>query len=68
MKLLWLAFAAVMLAGCAVVPVPGPYVAPNVSIGVGVPVYRHGYRHGGYYRHPYYGRGHYHRHPYYRGW
>ena len=62
MKLTWVvALAALMLAGCAVVPVapyPDPYVAaPGVSIGVGVgvPVYRGGYHHEhGYYRGPYY--------------
>ena len=63
MKVIWLALAAVLLAGCAVVPVPAPYASPGVSVGVGVPVYgpyrgypyRHRhypYRHGPYrYRH-----------------
>ena len=55
MKLLWVALAAVLLAGCAVVPAyPDPYVfgpSVGVGVGVGVPVYRGGY-------------GHYHRH----GW
>ena len=64
MKLIMVALAAVLLSGCAVVPVP---VVPDVSIGVGVPVYRHGgYRYGPY-RRPHYGRGYYGR-PYYRGW
>ena len=63
MKLLWVALAAVLLSGCAIVPASYPYAAVpepgvNVGVGVGVPVYR-----GGYYRHPYY------RYPYYRrGW
>ena len=66
MKLILVALAAVLLSGCAVVPVPAPYVVgPDVSIGVGVPVYRHGYRRGHYPRRPYYGHG---RYPYYRGW
>ena len=60
MKLLWAALAAVLLAGCAIVPAY-PVVEPSVSVGVGVPVYHGGYGH----RHGYYG----HRHPYYRrGW
>jgi hypothetical protein len=64
MKLLWVALAAVLMAGCAVVPAPYPYAAPGVSVGVGVgvPVYRGGfhrhrpYRHGhhGHYGRPYY--------------
>jgi hypothetical protein len=68
MRLLMVALAALMLAGCAVVPVPAPvpyggYVAPGVSVGIGVgPVYGGGYRH-----YPY--RGYYGRHPYaYRYW
>ena len=62
MKWVLVALAAVMFAGCAVVPAPYPYAAvpePGVSVGVGVgvPVYR-----GGYYGHyPY-------RHGYYRRW
>jgi hypothetical protein len=62
MKLIWVAIAAVLLSGCAVVPVP---VAPDVSVGVGVPIYRGGYGHGHYRRH--YGHGPYGR-PYYRRW
>ena len=54
MKLLWVALAAVLLAGCAVVPAPYPdpyVVGPSVGVGVGigVPVYRGGY---GHYHHP----------------
>ena len=65
MKLIWVALSALLVSGCAVVPVP---VAPHVSIGVGVPVpvYRHGGYHGHYHRR-HYGRGYYGR-PYYRGW
>ena len=65
MKYLWVALAAVLMAGCAVVPAPYPYAAPGVSVGVGVgvPIYRGGhrpyYRHGyGHYGHGYYGRRH----------
>jgi hypothetical protein len=48
MKLLLVALAALVFAGCAVVPVPAPvpfgYVSPGVSVDVGVgPVYRGGY-------------------------
>ena len=66
MKFLWAALAAVLLAGCAVVPTPYPYASPGVSVGVGVGVpaygygpypYRgYGYRRG-YYGHPYPRRG-----------
>lgn len=72
MKLLWLALAPLLLAGCAVVPAPYPYAAPGVSVGIGipapVPVYRRGYRqhHHGHYGHPSYG--HYYGRRYYRGW
>jgi hypothetical protein len=75
MKLLWVALAALVLSGCAVVPAPYPYgVGPEVSVGVGVgvpvgvPVHRHGYSRGSY--RPYYGRG-YHGHygpPRHRRW
>jgi hypothetical protein len=70
MKLVWVALAALLVAGCAVVPAPYPYdpylAAPSVSIGVGVPVYRGGYGHRHHYRrghrpHGYYGRPHHHR-------
>ena len=64
MKFLWVALAAFLLAGCAVVPVPFP--APGVGVGVGVPVYRGGYGHRPYYRHGH-GHGYYGRRPY-RGW
>ena len=59
MKLVWVALAAVLLAGCAVVPAPNPYdpyvAAPSVGVGVGigVPVYR-----GGYGPHHHHGWGH----------
>ena len=61
MKYLWVALVAVLLAGCAVVPVePYGYASPSVSVGVGVPVYRPAYgpSYGSYYRYrpyPYYG-------------
>jgi len=53
MKLLCAALAAMLLAGCAIVPAPYPYASPGVSVGVGVgvPVYGH-YRYGSY---PYHG-------------
>ena len=63
MKYLLAAVAAIMLAGCAIVPVPVPGV--NIGVGPGAPVYRSGYP---YHRHPYDG----HRYPYGRpygyGW
>ena len=63
MKYLWVALAAVLLAGCAVVPVePYGYASPSVSVGVGAPVYRPYY--GPYYGGPYYGP-YYHPNPYY---
>lgn len=60
MKYLWVALAAVLLAGCVVVPVePYGYASPSVGVGVGVPVYRpysYGPYYGPYYRpYPYYG-------------
>ena len=58
MKLLWVALAAVLLSGCAIVPASYPYAAvpePGVNVGVGVPVYSGGY---------YYHRGG----PYWRRW
>jgi hypothetical protein len=68
MRLAWVVLAAVVLAGCAVVPVPYPYdpyvAAPSVSVGVGVPVYRggHGHRHHHHWGHRGYGgHGHYRR-------
>ena len=66
MKYLWVALAAAMLSGCAVVPVPYPYAAvpePSVSVGVSVPVYRG----GGYYR-GHYGGPHGYGRPHYRRW
>ena len=63
MKFLWIALAAGVMAGCAVVPYP--YAAPGVSVGVGVPVYRGGYHRGPYHRHGHYG--HYGR-PHHRRW
>ena len=59
MKLLWAALAAMLMAGCAIVPAPYPYASPGVSVGVGVgvPVYGYGYRHYPYYRRGYYGPG-----------
>jgi hypothetical protein len=67
MRLLWVALAAVLLAGCAVVPAPYPYAAPGVSVGVGVgvPVYRGGYHGHRYHRHRYHGP---HGRPHYRRW
>jgi hypothetical protein len=67
MKLLWVALAAVLLTGCAVVPAPYPYAAPGVSVGVGVgvPVYRGGYHGHRYHRHRYHGP---HGRPHYRRW
>jgi hypothetical protein len=61
MKVLWIALAASMLAGCAVVPLGGyPYAAvpaPGVSVGVGVavPIYRPHYYYRGYYGRRYHG-------------
>ena len=52
MKVLLIALTALMLAGCAVVPLGYPYApAPGVSVGVGVavPVYRPPYYYGPYY-------------------
>ena len=34
MKFLWAALAAMLLAGCAIVPAPYPYASPGVSVGV----------------------------------
>ena len=61
MKVLLVALATLVFAGCAVVPAPVPVPVPGVSIGVG-PVYG-----GGYYHRPY--RGYYGHYPYaYRYW
>ena len=32
MKFLWAALAAMLLAGCAIVPAPYPYASPGVSV------------------------------------
>lgn len=61
MKLLWLALATVILAGCAVVPVPVPYGYASPGVSVGVPVYRGGYRRYPYRGYPYrHGHGYWH--------
>ena len=58
MKLLWIAFAAWLLAGCVVAPVPYPgevVYAPSASVGVYAapyPYYRQRYYYGHYHQHP----------------
>ena len=57
MKFLWAALAAMLLAGCAIVPAPYPYASQGVSVGVGVGVPVYGYGSYPYHRSPYYSRG-----------